>query len=314
MFFEAIILIFAFLFLAISSYFLVASLEKISWFLGLKKFVIGFLVMGLAVSLPNIFIAIYSANLAIPMLSLGEIFGGNIFLLTLALGVITLISKNGLNLKSALIKKASIYTLLISIFLLFLTLDSNLSRIDGIILISIFLIYFFWIFAKKERFSSTYDKKVKIIEFIKSLTVFLFSLLILLVSTFFIVNTSIFFANEIGISFWFIGLFIVGFFGALPEVVFGIHAAKAKESELVIGNLIGSSFGGLTLVLGILILFYPIEFDFQQLFPVQIFIIISAALFFYFGQTKNKISQKEGYILISAYLLFLLSQALILFL
>ena len=308
MLFEGIKFILSFGALAISNYYLVVSLEKISWFLKVKKFVIGFLVMGLAVSLPNIFIAIYSAGLEVPKLSLGEIYGGNILLLSFALGAMALISKNGLALKCKLVKKTSIYIFAISLFLLLLTLDNMLCRIDGVILIITFFAYFSWIFAKKERFRATYTEKVKIAEFIKNLVVFLLSLFFLIVSTFFIVNTSIFFADEIGLDLWLIGLLVVSLFGALPELIFGIHAAKAEEDELVIGNIIGSVIGSFTLVLGILILIYPIKVSFLFLLPIQIFMIISALSFFLFSQTKNVISAKEGYILLIVYFTFLFHQ------
>ncbi len=313
MFLEIIIFFFSFLFLAVSNYYLVTSLSTISQFLKIKKFVIGFIVMGLAVSLPNLFIAIYSAGLEIPELSLGEIFGGTMFLLTFVLGIVTLMSKNGINLRYKLVRRTSFLIFAISIVLLFLSFDNYLSRIDGIVLISIFFFYFYYLFSKKKRFRAIYDEKIKTDEFIKSLILFFASLLILLISTFLIVDSALFFVEKTSLSLWFLGLFVVGIFAALPEVTFSFYSVKNKEDELIIGNLVGSIIASLTLVLGTLILFHPKEIVFLQLLSVLIPVIFSSFLFFFFCKTRHKISKKEAYFLLATYFLFILLQLFIFF-
>lgn len=308
MYLQIIAFISSFILLAISSYFLVDSLEKISWFLGLKKFVIGFLVVGLAVSIPNLFIAINSAHLAVPKLSLGEIFGGNIAILTLIIGILALISRNGLILKCQLIQKSTIFILGIVVLPFLLMLDGYLDKADGIILIFAFFVYSYWLFIKKGRFKATYTEKVKKTDFFKSLILLIISLSFLLLSSFSIVETSTFFAEQIGLSLWVIGLLVVGIFASLPETIFGIHAARAGEDELVIGNLMGSFIGCFTLVLGILILIQPFQVDLSPLFLVQVFLTIAAVTFIFFKKTKQRITQTEGLFLIAFYFIFFFIQ------
>jgi len=310
-FLQILTLILGFILLAISSFFLVDSLEKISWFLGLKKFVIGFLVMGLTVSIPNLFIAINSARLGVPELSLGEIFGGNIAILTLILGIMALVSREGLMLKCQLIQNSAIFIFGIVVTPFLLMMDNYLSRADGIILIFIFFIYSYWIFIKRGKFKEIYKQKVQITDFLKSLALLVFALFILLVSSSLIVESSIFFAHKIDLDLWIIGLLVVGIFASLPETIFGIHAARAGEDELVVGNLMGSIINCFTLVLGLLIFIQPFKVDVSLFFLTQAFLTISAITFFFFIKTKKKITQNEGLILIAIYIIFLLLQILV---
>ena len=125
-----------------SGSFLVGALMRMAKFLGWREFVVAFFVMAFAGSAPNLFVGISSALHKIPQLSFGEIVGGNVIDLTLAIALATLIAK-GLPAKSRLVQGSSIFTIIIAILPILLILDGILSRGDGIILI---LVFFFYIF------------------------------------------------------------------------------------------------------------------------------------------------------------------------
>src|SRR3989338_6639544 len=129
------IFIFSCFLLAVSSNWLVGALLKIAKFLGWKEFVVGFFIMAVATSLPNLFIGIISAVNKVPELSFGDVMGANIFDLSLVVALSVFISKMGLSAKSRIVQGSAVFTVAIAILPIILILDGIISRADGIILI-----------------------------------------------------------------------------------------------------------------------------------------------------------------------------------
>lgn len=118
---------------------------------------VAFFTMALAGTIPNLSVGLSSMLHKIPELSFGEIVGGNIIDLTLAVALAVLISKRDLVASSRVVQGSAVFTLLIALLPLFSIFDGSLSRMDGFALILAFLIYITWLFGKKERFTKVYD-------------------------------------------------------------------------------------------------------------------------------------------------------------
>lgn len=298
--------------LAFSSRWLVDSLTKIAKYLRWKEFVAAFFIMAFGVSIPNFFVGITSALNKIPELSLGDIVGGNIVELSLIVGIAALISKMGLSAPSRTVQGSSIFTIMAAIFPLILIFDGNLSRIDGIVLIFVFAAYIFWIFSKEERFKKVYDEISEPMGsrfLFKNLGLFLSSFILLLLGSKGMVDSSIFFANYLNFPIALIGIFIVGLGNSLPEAFFEIQAAKKGQDWLFLGNLMGGVIITATLVLGTVALICPIEItNFSAIAIGRVFLAISAILFLIFLRTDKKITKKEGVILLTIYILFVICE------
>ena len=91
--FYILIFLISCLLLAFSSKYLVGTLSKIAKFLGWKEFVVGFFIMAVATSFPNLFIGIISALNKVPELAFGDVVGANIFDLSIVLAISAFISK-----------------------------------------------------------------------------------------------------------------------------------------------------------------------------------------------------------------------------
>ncbi len=305
------------LFLILSSEWLVNSLTKIAQFLGWREFVFAFFVMAFAGSLPNLFVGISSVIQGIPQLSLGEILGGNIVDLTIAAGLAALISRNGLTVKSRTVQGTAIFTLIVAILPLLLIHDKVLSRIDGIILLFSFIIYISWLFSKEERFTRIYEKEEKKIglkEILKNLGILFGAIVILLLAAEGVVRSADSFARILGLPLVLIGILVVGAGNALPEIFFGIQAAKKGEDWMVVGGLMGAVISAATLVLGIVALLSPIylsNLDVSLLFVARVFLILAAVFFLLFIRSSHKITRKEGIFLLIVYLFFVLAQILV---
>ena len=295
--------------LFVSGNFLVNALMRLARFLGWREFVMAFFVMAFAGSVPNLLVGISSALYKIPQLSFGDVVGGNVIDLTLAIALAVLIA-NGLPSESKIVQRSSIFTIVVAILPLLLILDGTLGRIDGILLISIFFFYIFWLFSKEERFKKVYEQNgeetIKEFRyFLKDLGKVLLALVLLLAAAEGIVRSASSLAVTLNLSLPLIGILIVGLGNALPEIYFAIASARKGQLRMILGNLMGSIIVPTTLVLGIVALICPIEItDFSPFAIARVFLIISALFFFFAIRSNRKITKKEALFLLGIYLLF----------
>jgi len=294
-----------------SGSFLVGVLMRMAKFLGWREFVVSFFVIAFAATVPNLFVGISSALHKIPQLSFGDVVGGNMIDLTLAVALAALIAKS-LPAESKLVQTSSIFTIIIAILPLLLILDGTLGRGDGILLIGAFFFYVFWLFSKKERFVKIYDeKKIKVVKefkvFLKDIGRIILGVALLLLGAEGIVRSASFFADSLNLSLPIIGILIVGLGNALPEIHFAIASARKGQTWMILGDLMGSVITPATLVLGIVALICPIEIpDFSPFAIARFFLIISAIFFLLFVRTGKVITRKEALFLLGIYIIFVL--------
>ena len=301
--------------LYISGELVVTSLVKLSHFLGLKEFVVAFFVMAFASSLPNFFVGITSAMEGIPQLSLGDVFGNNFTALTLAVAVAVLFSpKKEIQIESQTIKSSLIFTICVAILPIILLIDGVLSRADGFILLFLFIIYLGWLFSKKERFTKKYREEEpknwrKILnESLKNIGKVSLGIILLFIAAQGVVGSASFFASSFKISISLVGLLIVGFGNALPEVYFSIASARNGETFMILGNLLGSIVIPATVVLGVVALIHPIVISNASFLLVsRLFMIVAALFFLIFVRTHSSISKKEAFMLLGLYFLFIVA-------
>jgi cation:H+ antiporter len=292
---------------------LVDSLVRIAKFLGWREFVVAFVIVAIAATLPNLFVGISSVLHKIPELSFGDVVGGNVVDLTLAVALAVFFAKS-LPAESRLVQTSSIFTIIIAILPLLLILDGSLGRGDGIILILSFLFYIWWLFSKKERFTEIYtENKISIIKefktFIKDLGKVILGIIILLLAAEGIVRSASFFAESLNLSIALIGILIVGLGNAIPETYFAILAAKKGQTWMILGDLMGAVIVPATLVLGTVALICPIEIaDFSPFAIARIFLVISALFFIFCVRTDRKITKREALFAVTIYILFLLAE------
>lgn len=288
---------------------LIGALTRIARYLGWREFVLAFIVIAIAASVPNLFVGIASALQGIPELSFGDIVGGNIIDLTIAVALAAFFAR-GLPAESKMVQTSAIFTMVIAILPLLLILDGKLGRGDGLILIGVFFFYIFWLFSKKERFAKIYDNnEIPIIKefktFIKDLGRIILGLFFLLIAAEGIVRAASFFSESLNLPLALVGILIVGVSNAIPETYFAILAAKRAQNWMILGDLMGSVIVAATLVLGIVALICPIEIpDFSPFAIARFFLIISAIFFFFFVRTNRKVSTKEALFLLAIYLTF----------
>ena len=297
------------LFLVVSGIFLVKSLEKIAKFLHVSEFVAAFLIMAIATSIPELFVGISSAINGNPELSLGNILGANIIDITLLIGIFVILGK-GIKVSAKKIEPGD-YFMFFSVLLLIVLyfLGNSLSRIDGIILLSLYLINTYRVIKKSSRYSVKFNgtkhtTKEKIIYSM----LFVISLIALFLSSKFIVKYSQLIAVDLHIPLIIVGLFLISFATTLPELIFGVSAVLMKHKDMSIGDQVGTIFFNTACILGIVSIISPITIPLASFLIPALFLLVSIGIFIWFVKTKEKLSVIEGIILILIYVLFVFIQ------
>ena len=316
---ELINYIFIFLLSCVAFYFsgeiIVKSFSKVAKFLGWKEFVVSFLLMAFIGSLPNLFVGISSALHGIPELSFGEVIGGSVINVTLAIALAALFSKNGIPAKSRTINTSLIFMSIAAVLPVLLIWDGVLSRTDGIILVSFFFFYIFWLFSKKDRFTKVCEDEQPIQKSfqrsLKSVVKIAFCLAIFAVASDMIVRSASFFAESFDIPIMIIGLFIVALGNCAPEIFFAISTARKGLEWMILGALMGAVVSHSTLVIGTVAILHPIIItDLSPFLIARIFLFIAIFFFFIFTKTGHHITRRESVFLLFIYIFFIIAEML----
>jgi len=117
------------------------------------------------------------------------------------------------------------------------------------------------------------------------------------------VNSAKFFAAALGMSELLIGLTVVAVGTSLPELVTSIVAAGKGESEIALGNVIGSNIFNILFILGMSGIVHPLSCD-RGAFTDTISITAISILMFIACKTNSKVSRGEGIVCILAYIIY----------
>ncbi len=294
---------------------LIKTLAEVAKYLRWREFIIAFFAMGFAASLPNLFVDLNAALHGLQEISFGDIMGGNLIDLSLAMGVAVLFSRKFISTESKTVQTSAIFTTIIAFLPWILILRTGgLDRIDGIILILSFFAYAFWLFSKDERFKKVYrgkeskniiDKYIFVWNVIKIILI----LAVLLIASYVVIDMAQYFAKNLGISLALVGVLIIALGNCFPEIYFGIISARKEKNWMVLGDMMASVIVPATLVLGIVALVAPFQIkDFSPFLIARIFMLIACLFYLLVIISGKKITKKEGLLLLFIYIAFLLTE------
>lgn len=292
--------------LIIAGYFTIKSLTKISKFLRISEFVAGFIIMAIATTLPELFVGINSALAKNTALILGTVIGSIIVNITLILGIAIVLARN-IEISSPTIRKNAWFMLfLISLPIIMIWINKGISKIGGIVLVCISIVYFYRTFKQSRTFTKAIKDKIKRWEGVIYPLLFLFTTLVLFFSAKYVVKYATLLSIDLNLAPILIGLFLVALGTSLPELIFSTEAVLQKHPDMVIGDIIGACIMNATLILGISSIIYPITADIVLFFTSAIFMIVTVFLLITFIESENKLTWKEGVSLILFYVLFII--------
>lgn len=284
----------------------VKSVEIISKKLKVSSFLVSFVVLGLFTSIGEISVGINSIIKDDPEIYIGNLVGASIVIFMLIVPLLVVFSKSikitpefrGFSLPASLITIA-----LPSVC----AMDGKISQIDAIFCITVFI--FLLINIKNNQKNSDENNQTKInSKIIKQFFQMIFGIIIIFISSHFIVEQTVFFSEILHLSPFFISLIITSLGTNIPELSLIIRSVIMKNNQVAFGNYIGSaSFN--TLIMGVLTLIYRKEIFLSNNYLLSlIFLVINLSLFYHFSRTKNTISIIEGSILLFLYFIFLTTE------
>jgi cation:H+ antiporter len=290
-------------------------LTEVAKYLKWREFIVAFFVMGFAASLPNLFVDLNAAFRGLQEISFGDIMGGNLIDLTLAMAIAVLLSKKPVSTESKMVQGSAIFTAVVAVLPWLLVLRTGgLDRIDGVILILAFFAYAWWLFSKDDRFKKVYRRKglrdiskksVLVWEIVKLVII----VAALLASSYAVIYSAQYFASTLNISLGLVAVLIVALGNCFPETYFAIISAKKEENWMVLGDMMAAVVVCATLVLGTVALVAPFKItDFSPFLVARVFMMIACVFYLVFIVTDKKITKKEALGLLLIYVIFLLTE------
>ncbi|MDB4038672.1 calcium/sodium antiporter [Candidatus Thioglobus sp.] len=279
---------------------------KIARIFNISPLVIGLLIFGFGTSAPEMLVSGLAAYDGHPEMSIGNAFGSNILNIGLVLGVTAIILP--ITVEKSVLKKEWLFLFLSTLIVGFLLSDGFLSFIDGLILLSLLLLFLINVFreSKKNNLtdSDSLENNSQKNDKGRIWLLLIVSLIILVSSARLVVWGGTSLALSFGVSDLIIGLTVVALGTSLPELAVSISSALKKQHQMVIGNIIGSNLFNTLGVLAIPGLILPFQIP-TEVMGRDFFFMLMFTLLVLILSMRLKISRFGGFILLTTLTIYL---------
>lgn len=236
----------------------VRTLSKLAASLHISAFTLAFIVMALASTAPEFSVGVLSAFQDQPTLSLGNVLGSNLVNLGLILGLAAIVGR-GIAVEQALIRESVLDAVLVGILPILLLLDSELNRVDGLLLLLVFVFYLASVAERRRLFRALHDHNPFLWGSATAFFKFFVMVAILLAAAYFTVRSGLAFGALVGLPAFLLGFLAIALGTSLPELVFALRSIRADREAFALGDLFGATVVNSTLVLGTTVLIAPIS-------------------------------------------------------
>ena len=276
--------------------------------LGIAPLLIGLTVVAFATSAPEILVSVVAATQKEPGLAIGNALGSNIVNVGLVLGITAMIRP--IKLESATLRREMSALLAVSLLTVSLFLDSYLSRIDGVVMLTGLVIVMVWLArlgirsAVNDPIKRDFEAEIPTDVSMSMALVWLgIGLGTLLLGADLLVDGAIGVAKLLGVSEVVIGILVVALGTSLPELAVSLASALKGEYGLAIGNIVGSNIFNLLAVIGVAATIEPAALA-PTVLSLHVFVMVAFTLVL-FAMTydydgKTDLSRMEGSALLAA--------------
>jgi cation:H+ antiporter len=290
--------------------FLVDGSVSIAKKLKISNIVIGLTIVSFGTSAPEFFINIFASAKGDTEIAIGNILGSNIANILLILGVASIIYP--ITAKKNTVMKEIPFSLLAIALLGIMANDkifegslfNGIGRIDGLVFLSFLIVFLYYTFGiSKSSEENIEEEKTKSFGMIQSICFVIFGIVGLIIGGNWIVDGAIKIAESFKISQSLIALTVVAIGTSLPELATSAVAAYKKQSDIAIGNVVGSNVFNIFWVLGISALIRPLPFNSSSNTDVFMTIFATVILFIaMFIGRKHTIERWQGVIMVLMYI------------
>ena len=279
----------------------------------IPKLFIGTIVVGFATSVPEIMVTLVATQTGRADIAIGNAIGSYISNISLVVGLTALIKP--LQISMAVLRKELPLLAAALTLTIYLVIDGHLSPNDGYILIVFFFAFLgytiHYMREHEEELSPLLISKEKNVKTKTSIILSWFSvhLILLLTSSYYIVEAATNIAEILNLSEMLIGLSIVAVGTSLPELTTTLVSVWKKEDDIAIGNIIGSNVFCILFILGLAIVTTPQGINTEKLWPEFLIMIISTTCLWLFSAKFDNVCQinrLEGGVLFILFIIYLL--------
>lgn len=305
--FDWFILIGGLVLLIFSGDFLVKGAVGFSKKLNISPLIIGMTVVSFGTSAPELIVSIKAALVGAPDIALGNVIGSNIANISLVLGITALVFPILIDHNS---KKIDYPFMMFSTLLLYWFMqDLLISRVEGFVMFFFLCLFIYYIIyqsrknKKEVELDSDFSEDVTVL---KSFVFFILGCVGLYFGSELLLKGAINISMSFGLEKKLIGVTVIAFGTSVPELATSVIAAYRKETDISIGNLIGSNIFNIMTVLGITSMISPINVNpellsFDYVWVIVVSIMLGISLFI-----GNKVGLIKGILLTITYVLFTL--------
>ncbi len=269
---------------------------------GIPKIIVGATIVSFATTSPEFAVSVTAAYIGHTDLSVGNAVGSAICNIGLALGLVILIKAVPVNRHSFIRKSA--FMLVSGVLLVLTTLDRQLSSLDGLILLTVFVAFMYYNYKLQRTIFKESDEdfvRASAKDMKKEILLFIVGASLVVIGSRILVDSGITLAEWLGVPEMLIGLTLVAFGTSLPEVITALSSTLKGHQDISIGNILGANIMDITLILGVSSQIRTLDILEQSVmydFPVMLFIMVILVIF---GITGRKLEKWEGAVIFVTY-------------
>ena len=275
----------------------------------ISEIIIGLTIVSIGTSMPELFVSTSSALQGLSDISIGNVIGSNICNLLLILGLSSII--HPVKFQKETIKIENPMSIILTlIFFAICNINQDVSRFEGCILIALFIGFLIYtiIMGKKSKDEVILQlalEETKKISVFKNVLLIILGISVLKIGGDLVVENAKIVATALNVSEKIIGLTIVAIGTSLPELVTSVTAAIKGDSDIAIGNIIGSNIFNMLLIIGVSSVIHPITYNITYNFQMMIlFVSMILMLIFPFIKPKEVMSRSNGTIFVLLYIFY----------
>jgi len=295
-----LLLIVGFVLLIKGADFFVEGSSSVARILKVPSVIIGLTIVAMGTSAPEAAVSITAGLAGNSDISLGNIVGSNIFNLLVVIGACAVIFP--VKSQKDILKRDLWWNISVSAVLLAMLFDQKLSRIEGFILLVIFISYIVLMIGSALK-NRTEGEDIKAVSLPKSILFIILGLAAVIAGGTLVVDNASLIASSFGLSDTLISLTIVAVGTSLPELVTSITAAKKGDSGIALGNAVGSCIFNILFILGAASVLSPIT-AVPELIIDTVILIAVTVLILVIAKTGQQTSRKEGLLCVLFYIAY----------
>lgn len=311
-----IFLIIGFLFLIKGADIFVEGASTIAKKFNVPPMIIGLTIVAMGTSAPEAAVSITSSLAGQNDMSIANVVGSNFFNILVVLGISSIIAK--LPVQKDTIKNDTPFLILVSLLLFIFGLNLKLGRLEGFILLGFFALFLINTVKSgmksnnSDTDTSSSEAAVAIdisqedqISVSKTILLCIVGAIGIIFGGDLVVNSATNIATSFGMSANLVGLTIVAVGTSLPEFVTSVVATKKGETDIAIGNVIGSNIFNILLVLGLAASIHPIAMSTLAFIDI-VFMLAITILLYIFMKKDNSLVKKQGILLVVLYIAYMI--------